>query len=80
VLNYQHFVITTEIIQTYPIGLDKNMPLPVQQACSSFLGEASCTCKGDCSKISRCSCIKQLAFLNLSFSPRKCMKREVDVI
>jgi hypothetical protein len=46
----------SEIIQIFPAELDKSKPISIQQACTTFGGHASCTCKGDCSKSSRCSC------------------------
>ncbi len=47
---------TAEKIQILSAQLDKSKPISIQQACTAFGGQASCTCKGDCSKISRCSC------------------------
>jgi hypothetical protein len=47
---------TADILQINLTNLDRDKPLSVQQACMAFGGHASCSCQGDCSKISRCSC------------------------
>jgi hypothetical protein len=47
---------TAEIIQIFPVQLNKNKPISIKAACTAFGGQASCTCKGDWLKISRCSC------------------------
>jgi hypothetical protein len=46
---------TQEIIQIFPAQLDKSKPISIQHAYTLFGGHASCTCKGDCSKITRYS-------------------------
>jgi hypothetical protein len=45
-----------EITQIFPAQLKKHKSVSIQQACTAFGSQASCTCKGDCSKISRYSC------------------------
>ncbi len=45
-----------ETIQIFPAELDKSKLISIQQACTTFGGRSSCTCKGDSSKSSRCPC------------------------
>jgi hypothetical protein len=71
---------TPEITQIFPAQLDKNKPVSIQQACTAFGSQASCTCKGDCSKISRMLMQSCRDILHHSISQRERCKQRMHII